>query len=185
MPLSRKDRAERDKHRRGGTHKGHLFIQLPHFVKRSTSYHGLSKPARAFLTELIDRHNGSNNGFIPLGVRETKYELVCSNDTAHRVAREVDDADLAKPTKVGAWQGKQATEWRLTWLYCHKTGQHPRTAWVERTPYRQLVLPAPKKKDPLTDAERARRYRQRRTTTGFEVEGLEPCAMAASRKPSR
>jgi hypothetical protein len=24
----------------------------------------------------------------------------------------LDDADLARPTKVGAWQGREATEWR-------------------------------------------------------------------------
>ena len=35
-----------------GAHSGPNFIQLFHYVKRSTSYHGLSLAARALLTEI-------------------------------------------------------------------------------------------------------------------------------------
>jgi len=130
-------------------------------VKRSTSYHGLSPIARALLIELIDRYNGSNNGFIALGVREAAYEIGCSQMSISRAARELDDADLVRPTQVGAWRGRQATEWRLTWRVCNKTGQLPRNQWQERKPYVQLLLPAPAKA-PLTNSERQRRWRRRR-----------------------
>ena len=145
------------------------------------SYHGLSLHARALLIELIDRYNGGNNGFILLGVREAAYELGCCQGTISNAARELDDADLARPTQVGAWRGRQATEWRLTWKVCNKTGQLPRIQWQERKRYHQLLLPKPKK-EPLSDAERAKRYRQRKTDT---VTSRVHYESATSRKPSR
>ena len=119
----------------GKGHHGPSFIQLFHHVKRSTSYHGLSPIARALLIELIDRYNGCNNGFIVLSVREAAYELGCSKSTISEAFSELDDSNLARPTKVGAWRGRQATEWRLMWKVCKKTGDFPRNQWQERKPY--------------------------------------------------
>jgi hypothetical protein len=90
---------------------GPRFIQLFHYVKRSEAYHSLSPDARAFLLELIDRHTGTNNGFIRFGVREAMYELgIKSMGRTSAIMREVDDAGLARPTQVGAWRGKKPTE---------------------------------------------------------------------------
>ena len=59
-----------------GSKKGkRQYIQLYRNVKRSQAYHSLTVYARALLIELIDRHNGCNNGMIGLGVREAKYEF--------------------------------------------------------------------------------------------------------------
>jgi hypothetical protein len=143
-----------------GKHNGPSFIQLPHHVKRSTSYHSLGRLARALLVELIDRYNGCNNGMISLSVREAAYELGCNKGNASRAGRELDDAGLARPTKVGAWRGREATEWRLMWRRCDKTGEPPRQNWVERRPFVQLLLPKPKK-EPLSNAQRQERYRKR------------------------
>jgi hypothetical protein len=154
--------AKQRKMRGRGKISGPHFIQLFHYVKRSTSYHGLGAIARALLIELIDRYNGCNNGMIVLGVREAAYEIGCSQMSISRAGRELDDAGLARPTKLGAWRGREATEWRLMWRRCDKTGDLPRSVWVERKPYVQLLLPAPAKV-PLTDAERSRRYRHRKT----------------------
>lgn len=146
---------------KGGGKIGPPFFQLPHHVKRSTSYHGLGPIARALLIEIGSRYNGSNNGLIVLGVREAAYEIGCSLSSISRAARELDDADLVRPMKVGAWRGKQATEWRLTWRVTDDAERIlPRSNWPERTPHHQMLLPPPKR-EPLSDAERARRYRQR------------------------
>ena len=143
-------------------------------MTRSTSYHGCGLAARALLVVIADRYNGSNNGSIALGVREAAYELGCSHSTAKRATRQVDDRNLARPTAVGAWRGRHATEWRLTWKRCDKTGDLPRNDWPMRTPYVQLLLPKPKK-EPMSGAERARQYRERkRTVTGFEVPEANP-----------
>jgi len=126
-----------------GKSNGPGFIQLFHYVKRSAAYHSLSVYGRAFLTELIDRYNGSNNGSIRLGVREAAFEMNCSHSTACKAMRDVDDAGLARPTLPGAWRGKRATEWRLMWRRCDKNGDLPKTQWPERRAY-QPTAPGPK-----------------------------------------
>jgi hypothetical protein len=153
--------AKQKKMRGQGKHSGPSFIQLPHYVKRSVEFHSLGNIARALLLELIDRYNGCNNGMIVLGVREAAYELGCNKGTVSRAFRELDDACLARPMKVGAWRGRRAEEYRLMWRRCDKTGDLPRSNWTERTPFVQLLLPGPKR-EPLNEAERARRYRLRR-----------------------
>ena len=86
------------------------FIKLPRHIKRSKAYHGLSVYARAALIELIDRYMGANNGMISLAVRELAEELNCGLATALAALRELDDAKLAHPTKIGAWRGKRASD---------------------------------------------------------------------------
>src|SRR5262245_11037804 len=93
--------AKQHKLRGQGKSGGRTFIKLPHYVKRSTAYHGLSLHGRALITELIDRYTGVNNGMIALGRRKIEYELRCGGATACRAMIEVDDAGLARPTKVG------------------------------------------------------------------------------------
>jgi len=101
-------------------------------VKRSSAYHGLSVYARCALIELIDRYTGANNGTIGLGVRELAEELRCSKNAASKALHELDDAKLAHPLTVGAWRGKRASEWRLTFIRCDKTGELPVTHWEPR-----------------------------------------------------
>ena len=92
----------------------------------------------------------SNNGMIVMGVREAAYEYGgAAIDRPKRAMRELDDADLVRPTAIGAWRGRHATEWRLTWHRCDKTGQFARNNWITRTPYHQLLLPKPAAKAPL------------------------------------
>ena len=114
------------------------FLRLFTNVKRSVNYHGLSNYARCLLYELIDRYTGINNGFIGLGTREASYELGCSQGTIVNAMRELDDADLARPTKLGSRLGKKATEWRLTFLRCDKTGELPVNEWTQRPTYHEV-----------------------------------------------
>ena len=113
-------------------------------VKRSAAYHGLSLYARAALIELIDRYTGCNNGMIALGVRALAYELRCSKDMAGKALLELDDAKLAQPVTVGAWRGRRASEWRLTFYLCNKTGELPTTQWEQRPAY-EPDQPGPKR----------------------------------------
>jgi hypothetical protein len=112
---------------------GPSFVQLYRSVKRSEAYHKLSLPARCALTELLDRYNGSNNGFIPLSLRTVADELRCSQATAQRALRELDDSKLAWPMKVGAWRGRRATEWRIAFYRCDASGDLPVTMWKPRS----------------------------------------------------
>jgi hypothetical protein len=118
--------------RRGRRTSGPPFIQLFRFIKRSQAWHDLSLPARCALIELIDRYNGINNGMIGLGVRTLADELRCSQATATRALRELDDSRLASATTPGFWRGKRATEWRLMFHRCDKTGDLPNKSWPAR-----------------------------------------------------
>lgn len=80
------------------------------------------------------RYNGCNNGMIGLGCRELADALNCSRDTAARALRELDDCGMARPTTGGVWRGKRATEWRLTFYRCDKTGELPVLNWPHRQP---------------------------------------------------
>ena len=108
---------------------GRRFLQLWMNVKRSAAYHSLGLPARCALFEVLERFNGINNGFIGLGVRELAGALKCSRDTAARALHELDDAGLVRPTQVGVWRGRRATEWRLMFYRCDKTGDLPILNW--------------------------------------------------------
>jgi hypothetical protein len=129
----------KQKKMRGKARSGRKYLQLYANVKRSRAYHGLSTYARALLFELIDRHTGINNGMIGLGVREAAYELDCSQSTVSKAMRELDDSGLARPLTPGVWRGKRATEWRLMWLRCEKTGDLPVSNWEQRIPHSEFA----------------------------------------------
>jgi hypothetical protein len=112
---------------------GRRFIQLWTNVKRSAAYHGLSVYGRSALLELLDRYDGCNNGMIGLGCRELADALNCSRDTAAKALRELDDSGLVRPTTGGVWRGKRATEWRLMFYRCNKTGDLPVLNWRPRS----------------------------------------------------
>jgi hypothetical protein len=118
--------------KRRGRASGPPFVRLFRFIKRSQAWHDLSLPARCALIELIDRYNGINNGMIGLGVRTLANELKCSQATATRALRELDDSRLATAMAVGFWRGKRATEWRLMFHRCDKTGDLPNKSWPAR-----------------------------------------------------
>ena len=112
---------------------GRRFIQLYTNVKRSEAYHSLGVYARSALFELLDRYTGINNGMIGLGCRELSDALNCSRDRAAKALIELDDAGLAHPLTYGLWRGKKASEWRLTFYRCDKTGELPTLNWVSRS----------------------------------------------------
>jgi hypothetical protein len=123
--------AKQKKMRRGPKSK-RRFIQIFSNIKRSAAYHGASLGARCALIELLDKYTGCNNGMLSMGVRELADRLNCSQRGACNFLHELDDAGLAHPTKVGAWRGKQATQWRLTFYRCDLTGELPVTHWEPR-----------------------------------------------------
>ena len=114
------------------TKGGPGFVQLSRFIKRSQAWHELSLPARCALIELLDRYNGINDGMIGLGLRGLAAALKCSHGTALNALRELDDARLAHPITGGHWRGKRATEWRITFYRCDKTGELPFKDWKPR-----------------------------------------------------
>jgi hypothetical protein len=126
---------------------GPPFVQLFRFVKRSQAWADLSLPARCALIELLDRYTGINNGMIGLGVRTLADALRCSQATATRALRELDDSRLAVPTTPGCWRGKRATEWRLAFYRCDKTGELPNKSWPAREVRQRSAKGSPEKRN--------------------------------------
>ena len=158
MPIAGKRR------RRSG---GPPFVQLYRFIKRSQAWHDLSLPARCALIELLDRYTGINNGIIGLGVRELADELKSSHATAGRAMRELDDAGLVRPTEVGVWRGKRATEWRVTFYRCDASGDLPNKSWAPRAQsHRESAKGSPRKRKEVlsltTKAQNARKPNKRK-----------------------
>jgi hypothetical protein len=134
------------------------LLQLWTNVKRSEAYHGLSVYGRCFLFELLDRYTGCNNGMIALGVRDAADALNCGQATAYRAMREVDDSRLASPMTLGVWRGKKATEWRLAFYRCNKTGELPVLNWPAREfRSRSAKVPLEKHKPSLSSAPEAQK----------------------------
>ena len=121
-------------------------MQLYRFVKRSQAWHELSLPARCALIELLDRYNGINNGMIGLGVRTLADALKCSQTTATRALHELDDSGLVTATTVGFWRGKRATEWRLAFYRCDKSGELPNKNWPTRQVHQGSAKGSPRKR---------------------------------------
>jgi hypothetical protein len=67
----------------------------------------------------LRRYNGSNNGAIPLSVREVEAWCKCGHATAIRYLRELQERGLIEPVTVGSFcikagpQKMMATTWRL------------------------------------------------------------------------
>ena len=107
----------------------------------------LSLPARCALIELLDRYNGINNGMIGLSVRTLADALNCSQATATRALRELDDSRLAVAMTPGFWRGKRATEWRIAFYRCDKTGELPNKSWPPREVHQGSAKGSPGKRN--------------------------------------
>ena len=116
------------------------YVQLYRNIKRSQAYHSLSVYARALLIELIDRHNGCNNGMIGLGVREAKYELGCSQGRVSRAMRELDDAGLARPDKDWSVARQEGDRMAVDVPKMRQDQEPAVTQWDQRKPHSEFTL---------------------------------------------
>ncbi len=104
------------------------FAQLPETVMASAAYATLSLPGRAVLFELARLYRGGNNGRLGLSCRQAAERLQCSKDTAGRAFRELVERCLVESSVAGRFDAKGAqfaSEWRLTWRKCDRTGALP------------------------------------------------------------
>lgn len=111
--------------RTGGKFGGERFVALPHDVVHAMQQHRISCVARSAIIELSTIYNGSNNGSIAMAARSLAERLHVSKDTAARALKELIDAGFIETTRTADFDGKQrkATEYRLTWRKCDRTGR--------------------------------------------------------------
>jgi hypothetical protein len=97
------------------------YIKLPHSVYDSPEFQALKPIDVAVLLLLIRKHNGHNNGNIPLGVREVATRCHCGKTTASQALKSLQDAALITATYKGhlvpeIGRPDVATRWKLNFV---------------------------------------------------------------------
>jgi len=102
------------------------FIKLHRGVTNSSAWKTLSCQARCLVLIVWERHNGMNNGQIPLSRREARLALRVGNTKTEQTFQQAQEhgflIERAKGSftwKVGAGQGR-ATEWEITTEPCDR-----------------------------------------------------------------
>jgi len=85
-------------------------------MMQSAAWRSLTTQQRAVYLELEYRHNGSNNGFVSLSVREAEDACNISKDTAAACLKVLAERGFIRCTQRGAFTYKKrhASEFELT-----------------------------------------------------------------------
>lgn len=114
------------------------YIALRHWLYDSCAWHSLSAGARAVYLMLQRRYAGpgSNNGSIPLSIREVVDEFHVGKSTAHGWFVELQERGFIEVVIRGTFSRKdrRATEWRLTEYVCDSTGELPSKLFMRWQP---------------------------------------------------
>ncbi len=91
-------------------------VRMYWWLLESAAYRHLSCYGRALLIEFIYRHDGGNNGFVIMSVREAADRLGVALNTALKALAELQDKGFIRLAKAGSFTLKRrhATEWTLT-----------------------------------------------------------------------
>ena len=109
---------------RKGRSKYEPHIRLHRGVTKSPAWRALSCEAKCLVLCVWERHNGMNNGCIPLSHRETRIALGVGNGKTARAFRDAQEHGFlvirskgSFDYKVAAGEGR-ATEWEITTEPC-------------------------------------------------------------------
>ena len=130
---------------KSGRSKGEgRYVSLRHWLLDSAAWHSLSAGARAVYVMLSQRYAGpgSNNGSIPLSVREVVDELHVGKATAHGYFRELQERGFIEVVIRGTFTRKdrRATEWRLDEYPCDTSGDLAVKRFMRWTPGRNFTV---------------------------------------------
>jgi len=102
-------------------------VRLYHVMLRSPAWKSLSAPAQALYVHISMRYrgHGSNNGRIPLSVRQAALALHVGIKAAWLAFRQLQDRGFIEETDKGGFSRKarHCTLWRLTEFPCDVTDQ--------------------------------------------------------------
>jgi len=91
------------------------------------------------------KYDGRNNGWLALSVREAAARARINKDTASRAFQTLAEKGFIEETQRGAfaWKARHASEYRLTWEKCDRTGRLPSFTYLKDTAKANLE-PGPK-----------------------------------------
>lgn len=113
---ARGKRGTRDFMRSGAGSGDAHDVQLPHFMLRSEAWRSLTPQVVAAYVLLASRYDGTNNGRIPLSVREVARLCHVAPNTAMRALKDLESKGFIVRVTEGGFSRKvrHATEWGLT-----------------------------------------------------------------------
>lgn len=110
-------------------------IRLHRGVTGSAAWQSLSCEARCVVMLVWERHNGHNNGQIPLSRRETRTALRIGTNKVQRAFADAMDRGFLIERDKGSFNYKvrHATEWEITAEPCDdKPAKRSYRTWVEK-----------------------------------------------------
>lgn len=121
---------------KGRSKSGGRFLALPHFLMETPAWRSLPAYERAALIEVAMIYDGSNNGYLDMGVRRLGERINVSINKANRCLRELVNRGFLEVTETSAFSRKDrtATSFRLTWHKCARTHQVPSRAYQNWSP---------------------------------------------------
>ena len=143
------------KHNSKGRSKGDgRYLRITHFMMDTPAWRSLSPYERALYLEMAKIYNGSNNGYLGLGVRRAAELCNMSVNKATaccRVLVERGFIEIAQPSAFSR-KDRTATEWRLTQYACDRTKCASTSAFQHWRPETSLVQGKPSRPKPATDS---------------------------------
>lgn len=126
---------------RKGRSKHEPHIRLHRGVTNSPAWKALSCEAKCLVLCVWERHNGTNNGCIPLSHREARLALGIGNTKTARAFQQAKEHGFliermkgSFQWKLGAGQGR-ATEWEITTEPCEgKPAEMLYRKWEKQNP---------------------------------------------------
>lgn len=113
----------------GRSKKNPAFFMLYHHVTDSAAWQSLSPGARTVILEIGRGYTGSNNGLIVASHEGIAKRANMRRQTVALRLAEAERAGLIKCQRRGTYTVKcsmpgetRASEWRIMWLRCDKTG---------------------------------------------------------------
>lgn len=100
------------------------YLKLPYFMLVSAAWRSLTPQARAVFIEVAQIHNGMNNGYLALSVRDAASKANISKDTAGRCFAVLRERGFLVCTAKGHFDRKvpHAAEWSVTLWDCRRSG---------------------------------------------------------------
>lgn len=132
----------RTHNRTGRNRRDAAHVRFYIYMLNSSAYRSLSCQARAVLTDIARRYNGSNNGFIGASVRDLAEGCQIARGTACKALSDLQERGFIECVTPGGFNRKtrHASEWRLTWVSCNLTNASPQKPFMRWQPEKQNTV---------------------------------------------
>ncbi len=117
------------------------YTRLMHFMMETPAWASLSPYEKTLYVELAKIYNGTNNGYLGLGVRRAAELCNMSVNKVAACFKVLEARGFIETAEPSAFSRKDrtATEWRLTQWTCNRTNQPGSRAFMKWRPEAGVV----------------------------------------------